>query len=340
MYLIKATNISLRLDGTDILQSISLLLYPGELTGLLGPSGCGKSSLVRVLLQMYEPTKGTVQYSLSGSGSKGSPARQMFGYVPQDDIVHRSLTVEQAFGYSYVLRKGPGVSRDEVKVKVKALLHTLDLQHRADTRIKRLSGGERKRVNLGIELLTDPVVLFLDEPTSGLDPHLDHQMMKLFRELTLSGRSLMVTTHILTNIEFFDTVFFLFKGHLVFGGTPAAALEYFQVEDHELIYTRVRSARPAQLSDHFRKSPFYEAFMQRKPREMGSPGLQHSEQARPDQGPAHRAGEHGGVASKVPVSDRTEQHASDRPVGSTIEDELQKLKERIRQRKEQEQKEE
>lgn len=337
MYLIKAQNVSLRIEGTDILHGISLLLFPGELVGLLGPSGCGKSSLVRVLLKMTEPSKGEVYYGQKEQKEQTSDIQKSFGYVPQDDIVHRSLTVEKAFHYSFLLRKGPGIERDTARQKVNTLMKKLDLSHRAKTRIKRLSGGERKRVNLGIELLTDPIVLFLDEPTSGLDPHLDLQMMKLFKELTTSNRSLLVTTHILTNIDFFDTVFFLYQGYLVFGGSPTAALKFFDVPEHEYIYTKVRRVSPMKMRKIFLESPYYKEFLNRKP--TISPDQLLRDVQLTDKQPIYRSPEKetDQIKSTIQSSEESEKPELEKPVVDAIDDELLKLKERLQQSKNQDQ---
>src|SRR4030042_2323583 len=171
MCLIKVRNISYEVDRTAILSHISFNLQQSEFIGLLGPSGCGKSTLVRIVLGLLEPTEGTIRYSEQVEKTTGAQPR--YGYVPTDDVVHKSLTVELSFYYSYLLRKGPGASEDDAHRKVKEILTVLDLTKRASQKIKKLSGGGRKRVNLGIELLTDPLLLFLDEPTSGLDPPLD-----------------------------------------------------------------------------------------------------------------------------------------------------------------------
>jgi len=326
MYLIKANNISVRLGGSEILRSLSLALYPGELAGLLGPSGCGKTTLVRILLKMLEPSSGNVQYGMFSGQTDPLVIRKSFGYVPQDDIVHRSLTIEKAFLYSYLLRSGPKADTSAGPKKIESLMKTLDLQHRSNVKIRKLSGGQRKRVNLGIELLTDPVVLFLDEPTSGLDPHLDLQMMQLFKSLTSVDRSIMVTTHVLTNIELFDIVFFLYDGQLVFGGTPAAALAYFEVSEHELIYSKVRRTKAGQLAEKFRNSPFYQEFMQRGAKPVStSPSASTNQKA-----PIVASGV--GQDTDKPVAKDIE---SGGPAMDTIDRELQKLKERIQRSKEQ-----
>lgn len=231
---------------------------------------------------MIEPTSGKVLYNHEDSLNRGGK-QMLIGYVPQDDIVHKSLTVDKAFLYSYFLRVKPGENREAARRRVREVLSLLDLSGRADTKIKKLSGGERKRVNLGIELLTDPRVLFLDEPTSGLDPYLERQMMKQFRKLTSSQRALLVTTHRLANVNLFDLVIFLSKGYLVFGGTPQDALEFFQVSDHELIYGKLRLMGPPRLADRFRQSVFYPKFETRSAPHIASPKESGGQESKVDQ---------------------------------------------------------
>lgn len=276
MRLIKAHDITLKRKSTQILKGISLDLHAGELLGLLGPSGCGKSTLVRVLLGLLTPSSGRIERNPRIFGKDGAHTQQATGYVPQDDIVHGALTVTQALTYALRLRQDPEASKVDlaasaVTKRVDECLKRLDLGHRAHTRIKHLSGGERKRVNLGTELLTEPPLLFLDEPTAGLDPHLEREMMKLFRRLVTPERSVLVTTHRLANISLFDTILLIVDGTLVFGGSPTAALDFFQVDDHERIYSKLRLLPAPSIAAKFRQSPHYEPFLKRKPQGTAAP---------------------------------------------------------------------
>lgn len=268
MALIKTVNVSLRLNGVDILNSISLCLNRGEFIGLLGPSGCGKSTLVKVLLGFYHPSEGEVVTESISSDQTSNGIRR--GYVPQEDIVHKTLTVGRALYFSYVLNHNRQDVEKTAEKEIDKLLKTMDLKHRQHTRIKRLSGGERKRVNLALELLNDPELLFLDEPTSGLDPYLEKTMMKLFRKLSLQNRCLVVTTHRLANVTLFDQVLFLVSGFLVFAGKPEELLAFFEVDDFEHIYTKSRLLTPPRLRARYLKSHYFRAFMERQIPEITS----------------------------------------------------------------------
>lgn len=327
MDLLRAEQLKLRLGGNQILRDISLHIQAGESVGLLGPSGCGKSTLVRVLLGLQAPSSGTIEAHPSLRAEKGLRPDAV-GYVPQDDIVHKALTVEQALFYASMLRQPPGASPEEARNKVKLLLRKLDLTKRASTRIHHLSGGERKRVNLGMELLTDPALLFLDEPTAGLDPHLEREMMKLFRSLATPSRSVMVTTHRLANITMFATVLVLYEGTLVFGGTPEDALCFFQVDDHERIYSKVRLLPPEKLALKFRQSEFFDRFRRRKPQEAPTP--QDPKQQAPKQ--QAQVGHQATQATKEPSPTPNTKAPTDatQAPGDSIEAQLARLKSKVR----------
>ncbi|MFC1853674.1 ABC transporter ATP-binding protein [candidate division CSSED10-310 bacterium] len=327
MFLLKAQNVGLTIGATPILHHLSFTLFPGELVGLLGPSGCGKSTLIRVLLGMMAPTTGTVQYQDGLTEPDGEQTRPIMGYVPQDDIVHPSLSIERAFYYSYLLRTGPDTSSEEAEKRVYQVMKILELTKRARMKIKFLSGGERKRVNLGIELLTDPNLLFLDEPTAGLDPYLERQMMKLFGKLTSQQRSLFVTTHLMANISLFDVLIFMAQGYLVFGGKSQAALQFFEVTDHERIYSKIRLMPAHKLAKHFRQSPFFAAFVGRQP-----PLVSGHASAR-EITPAFNSPEtsiQSGVRAKEEAHPTSSTPSEARGTSTTIESELQRMKDKIK----------
>ncbi|MBI3224424.1 MAG: ATP-binding cassette domain-containing protein [Mycolicibacterium cosmeticum] len=197
----------LSLDAYDVtldtrLDSVSFTARPGTLTALIGPSGAGKSTLAGVLAGATQPDSGTVRFDGS------------IGMVPQDDIVHGKLTVAQALHYAAELRgASPRVIAD--------VLAELEMTAHTGTRIDKLSGGQRKRVSVAIELLTDPALLILDEPTTGLDPALDRQVMTLLRALADAGRIVIVVTHSLAFIDVCDQVLLLAPGgKIAYCGTP------------------------------------------------------------------------------------------------------------------------
>ena len=201
-------------NGTRLLRGIDFRARAGTLTALIGPSGAGKSTLGRLLTGLTSPSAGEVEFAGHNLHADYASLRSRIGFVPQDDVVHTRLTVRQALRYSAELRLPPDTSkaqRDEVCTRV---MEELSLTERADLRIDKLSGGQRKRVSVAVELLTSPTLLVLDEPTSGLDPALDRQVMELLQTIAQAGRIVIVVTHSLAYLHLTDQVLLLAPGGL------------------------------------------------------------------------------------------------------------------------------
>ena len=185
-------------NGKQLLDDISLTARPGTLTAVIGGSGAGKSTLARLIAGYARPTSGSVSFEGHDIHAEYASLRSRIGMVPQDDVVHRQLTVHQALGYAAELRLPPDTSKADRAKVVAQVRDELDLTKHADTRVDKLSGGQRKRASVALELLTGPSLLILDEPTSGLDPALDHQVMTMLRQLADAGRVVVVVTHMLS----------------------------------------------------------------------------------------------------------------------------------------------
>jgi ABC-type multidrug transport system ATPase subunit/CRP-like cAMP-binding protein/ABC-type multidrug transport system permease subunit len=242
-----------------ILNDISLSIQPGEFVAVVGGSGAGKSTLLSALTGFVPATEGRIFYNGIDYYQHFDLFRASLGYVPQDDIIHKQLTVFQVLDYAARLRLPPDTTGDERKELVEQALRQLQLTERRDTQVSQLSGGQRKRVSIGVELLNQPGLFFLDEPTSGLDPGLEETMMHLFRDLSRQGRTVIVITHATKNINICDKVIFLARGgYLAFYGTPKEALEYFAVDDFTGIYRRLESeATPAEWAQRFTQTQLY-----------------------------------------------------------------------------------
>jgi ABC-type multidrug transport system ATPase subunit/pSer/pThr/pTyr-binding forkhead associated (FHA) protein/ABC-type multidrug transport system permease subunit len=221
-------------EEKTILDRVSLSIEPGQLVALVGGSGAGKSTLMKTLLGIEPTTAGAVYLNGDNLRQHFALYRSHIGYVPQDDIVHRDLTVEEVLSYACKLRLPPDTNVQEV---VERTIEQIKLNHVSNTFIRDLSGGQRKRVSIGVELLADPKLFFLDEPTSGLDPGLDKEMMKFLRELADRGRTIILVTHATANLEFCDRVAFMGRGgNLCYFGTPQAALDFFEMPDRDFKY--------------------------------------------------------------------------------------------------------
>ncbi len=224
--------IGLGLHGGDrrnhpVLGNISLAIEPGEFVGILGPSGAGKTSLLQTMNGFLAPDEGRVLLNESPLHHGSAMFRHLLGYVPQDDILHTGLTVDQCLDYIARLRLPPAVDGEQRRQIIDSVLDLLDLAQVRHCRIDHLSGGQRKRVSVGGELITGPAILFLDEPTAGLDPGLEERLMAHFRHLAARGTTVLVTTHLLASLNMLDRIVILARGRLVFFGTPAEALQFF-----------------------------------------------------------------------------------------------------------------
>jgi ABC-type multidrug transport system ATPase subunit len=149
-----------------VLRDVSFDVGPGRLTVIAGSSGAGKTILLQTLAGLRAPAEGEVLHD----GVQPGPPGPEFGFVPQEDIIHRELPLRRTLVYAAGLRMPPGTAAETVAARVDRVLEILGLSRRAGTPVRGLSGGERKRASVAVELLTRPRVLFLDEPTSGLDP--------------------------------------------------------------------------------------------------------------------------------------------------------------------------
>ncbi|MEO6793446.1 MAG: ATP-binding cassette domain-containing protein [Mycobacterium sp.] len=218
---VQAHRLGLSIDGRPLLSDVSFTARPGTLTAIIGPSGAGKSTLIKLLGGATRPSLGRVTFDGHDVHAEYASLRSRIGVVPQDDVVHRQLTVEQALGYAAELRLPPDTSAADRRQVVDRVIGELELTPHRKTRVDNLSGGQRKRASVAMELLTGPSLLILDEPTSGLDPALDRQVMTMLRWLADAGRVVVVVTHSLTYLDMCDQVLLLASGgKTAFVGTP------------------------------------------------------------------------------------------------------------------------
>ncbi|MGZ4562187.1 MAG: FHA domain-containing protein [Mycobacterium sp.] len=209
-------------NNKTLLDDISLGAQPGTLTAVIGPSGAGKSTFARLVAGYTHPTRGTVAFEGHNVHAEYASLRSRIGMVPQDDVVHGQLTVQQALMYAAELRLPPDTTKDDRAQVVARVLEELEMTQHLHTRVDKLSGGQRKRASVALELLTGPSLLILDEPTSGLDPALDRQVMTMLRQLADAGRVVLVVTHSLTYLDVCDQVLLLAPGgKTAFCGPPS-----------------------------------------------------------------------------------------------------------------------
>ena len=238
---LEVRHISLMIEhGLTLLNNISFSARPGTLTAVIGPSGAGKSTLAKVIVGTTNPTRGKVSFEGHDIHGEYASLRSRIGMVPQDDVVHRQLTVDQALGYAAELRLPPDTTKQDRRQVVAQVLEELELTPHAQTRVDRLSGGQRKRASVAMELLTGPSLLILDEPTSGLDPALDRQVMTMLRQLADAGRVVVVVTHSLTYLDVCDQVLLLAPGgKTAFCGPPSGMGRAMGTTNWADIFTKV-----------------------------------------------------------------------------------------------------
>lgn len=265
---IAANNITFRVKDKLIVDEVGLTILPGEFVGLIGPSGAGKTSLMMMMNGVVRPSQGDVFINSQSLYSNFDSFKGQIGYVPQDDIIHRELKVQESFTYTGKLRL-ENYSDEEIAAQVDTVLDTLGIDDTRNTLIgsaekKGISGGQRKRVNLGQELLTEPSVLFLDEPTSGLDPKTDLDVMYLLKGIVAKGKIVILTTHNITkeNFEILSHLIVLSKGgKLAYFGEANKAVDYFQVEKPYEIFGKLETKEPDYWKEKFRNAPEYKEFV-------------------------------------------------------------------------------
>ncbi len=249
-------------EKMKILDEVTLAIEPGQFVALVGGSGAGKSTLMKTLLGLAPTTSGRVLINGNDLRTNFNLYRTQIGYVPQDDIIHGDLTVIEALTYAAKLRLPPDINIREV---VSRTLTQIEMTGRENLLINKLSGGQRKRVSIGVELLADPKLFFLDEPTSGLDPGLDKKMMQLLKKLSEQGRTIVLVTHATANVELCDRVAFMARGgKLCYFGPPKEASDFFETpsDDFAEIYNLLEDQDKIKLwSQRYSQSTYCEKYV-------------------------------------------------------------------------------
>ena len=258
----RASDITVRLGARTLVDGVSLNVRERSLVGVVGPSGCGKSTLLHALSGRRPATSGVVLYNGLDLYAHYDELRRRIGFVAQDDILHHELRVARMLGYAAELSFPPDVSSAERAGRVDEVLQELALEERRNLRIKRLSGGQRKRVSVAIELLTKPSLLFLDEPTSGLDPGYERTLMELLRSLADGGRTVIVVTHSVQSLRLCDRVLVLAPGgRTAYFGPAQLAPAYFGREDFQQVFQDLGTRSDVDWAERFRRHPEHDRYV-------------------------------------------------------------------------------
>ncbi|MFI9209280.1 FHA domain-containing protein [Streptomyces sp. NPDC053253] len=245
-----------------LLDAVSFPVGQKSLLAVVGPSGAGKSTLLGALTGQRPADRGTVLYDGRDLYRDYAELRQRIGLVPQDDILHLQLTVRRALGYAAELRFPEDTAPAERRARVDEVIGELGLVERAEQPIHSLSGGQRKRVSVALELLTKPSLLFLDEPTSGLDPGMDRSVMHMLRGLADDGRTVVVVTHSVLSLDVCDRLLVLAPGgRVAYYGPPADTLDFFGYTQWPEAFEAFENERDRDWAGQYRSSRFHRRYV-------------------------------------------------------------------------------
>ena len=232
--------VKIKFKTREISSHVSMSIKPSEFVAFVGGSGAGKSTFMKCISGVDRPTSGTVLLNGEDLYANYENLKYNIGYVPQDDIVFSNLLLRDTLKYAAELRMLDNTTSEERNKRIKEVLDIVGLSEFENSYIRQLSGGQRKRASIAVELLADPNLFFLDEPTSGLDPGTERSIMKTLRKMSQMGKTIILVTHNTLNLHLCDKVaFFGDSGHLCFYGTPQEALNFFEVDDFVDIYTLI-----------------------------------------------------------------------------------------------------
>ncbi|MDH3678503.1 MAG: FHA domain-containing protein [Acidimicrobiia bacterium] len=259
---LQAENLTVTVAGDLVLLSdVSFTLPAGSMTAVIGPSGCGKSTLLNALTGQRPANTGRVLLGGRDLYASDEGLGRRIGFVPQDDPVHESLSVRHALTAAAKLRLPADTTAAEIKSDVEQVAGELGLAQRLDTKVKALSGGQRKRVSVGYELVGEPQALILDEPTSGLDPGLERELMGSLRQLADKGTTTIVVTHSVQSVELCDLVLVLAPGgRLAFIGPPSKVAQHFRCSDLASVFTLLGTRERAEWELEFAQTTSYLKF--------------------------------------------------------------------------------
>ncbi|WP_349817001.1 ATP-binding cassette domain-containing protein [Frankia sp. Cppng1_Ct_nod] len=277
-------------SGRRLLDGVGFALPRRSLLAVVGPSGAGKSTLLAALTGQRPADSGEVRYAGRDLYASYDELRQRIGLVPQDDILHPQLTVRRALRYAAELRFPADTPAIERNARVEEVIGELGLADQTEQRISTLSGGQRKRTSVALELLTRPSLLFLDEPTSGLDPGMDKSVMQTLRKLADDGRTVVVVTHSPAQLDLCDRLLVLASGgKLAYFGPPGEALAYFGQRDFADMFLLLDRSRDVDWTARFRASPEYAKYgMPSGAAQPAAPAARAAPDAPPRQQPALR----------------------------------------------------
>lgn len=265
--MLELRNISLTLerDGESqaLLDDVTFSVPTGHLLAIVGPSGCGKTTLLKTIAGLKEEDNGEIRWQGRNLAEDGDLHPSELGYVPQFSIAHDLLTVEECVASAVALRTRQA-DHESAWAVVEQVMKQTGLTTLGDRQVKVLSGGQKRRLGLALELVTNPNLLLCDEVTSGLDPKSEREITQLLHDLARQNdkRIVINVTHSLTNLSLFDTVLVLHEGRVVYHGPPRALNHYFSVEQAEDIYPKLARRSAERWGDSWarHRDSYYKAY--------------------------------------------------------------------------------
>ncbi len=266
---------TIRKDGEEVplVNQVSLKVPKGHFMAIVGPSGCGKTTLLKTIAGLNPESAGTLMWEGRNLSEDGDFMPTEIGYVPQFSIAYDPLTVDESVESATRLRVK---TRDthELDERIDRVMEETGLVAIADRKVKVLSGGQKRRLGLAMELVSDPKLLLCDEVTSGLDPRSEREIVRLLHDLSRKdGRIVMSVTHSLGHLELYDSILVLHEGCVAFHGPPDQVTHYFSVNDTEEVYPRLASQPAERWHASWQKhSASYAVMMEKKRQQLIASG--------------------------------------------------------------------
>ena len=238
-----------------ILDKVSLSIEPNEFVAIIGGSGAGKTTLMTAMSGFDSKVTGRVYCNGTNLRENFQTLKNIIGFVPQQDIIYENITLKKMLYYTAKMKMPEDTSTAEIDARIEEVLGMVELSEHKDTYIRRLSGGQKKRASIAVELLANPGLFFLDEPTSGLDPGTEEHLMRTLSKLSKEQeKTIIMVTHTINNLDLCDKVIIMgYGGRLCYCGSPAGIKDFFQTDDLVKVYDII-TADPKGWESRFRMS--------------------------------------------------------------------------------------
>ena len=238
-----------------ILDRVSLSIEANEFVAIIGGSGAGKTTLMTAMSGFDSKVTGHVYCNGTNLHENFQTLKNIIGFVPQQDIIYENITLKKMLYYTAKMKMPQDTSNQEIEERIEEVLRMVELSEHKDTYIRRLSGGQKKRASIAVELLANPGLFFLDEPTSGLDPGTEEHLMRTLSKLSKEQeKTIVMVTHTINNLDLCDKVIIMgYGGRLCYCGSPAGIKDFFRTDDLVKVYDII-TADPKGWETQFKMS--------------------------------------------------------------------------------------